>query len=233
MVHFRLAHVHMAIFLRRMHTFFGSGDVILLRGLDEHHRVIDVKPVRVVQDDADLSVLWLQRSTATMKAVLYDHTPGTPRRWEDGSWQLEESVWRHEILILTRPAERRATWVRWTADRDFYGWYVNMQSPMQRTRLGFDHRDHQLDILVDPDRNWRWKDEDELDLCVEIGRMTATMALEVRQEGQRAIRQIEANAPPLSDGWESWCPDPTWTPPGLPEDWDDLSMYESEKVRFP
>jgi hypothetical protein len=214
-------------FLRGMQTFFDPGDVILLRGMDEHQRVIDVKPVRVVQDDADLSVLWVQRSTATMKAVLIDHTPGTPRRWEDGNSRLEESTWRHEILILTRPAERRATWVRWTIDREFYGWYVNMQSPMQRTHLGFDHHDHQLDILVDPDRSWRWKDEDELELCVEMGRMTASLAQEVREEGQRAVRQIEANASPFSDGWESWCPDSTWTPPGLPGNWDDLSMYES------
>lgn len=41
--------------------------------------------------------------------------------------------------------------------REFRGWHVNMQSSMQRPRLGFDHRDHPLDILVDPDRSWQGK----------------------------------------------------------------------------
>jgi len=80
---------------------------------------------------------------------------------------------------------------------------VNLQSPMARTRLGFDHWDHQLDIVVAPDRSWRYKDEDELELCVETGRMTAATALAVREEGCRVIEQIEANAPPFCDGWES------------------------------
>ena len=83
-----------------------------------------------------------------------------------------------------------------------------MQSPMARTRLGFDHWDHLLDIVVAPDRSWRYKDEDELELCLETGRMTAATALAVREEGCRVIEQIEANALPV-----------------LPGDWVDLTMY--------
>ena len=41
-----------------------------------------------------------------------------------------------------------------------------MQSVLTRTRLGFDLRDHQPDIVIEPNRAWRWKDEDELDICV-------------------------------------------------------------------
>ena len=42
-----------------------------------------------------------------------------------------------------------------------------MQRVSTHTRLGFDLRDHQHDIVIGPNRASRWKDEDELDICVE------------------------------------------------------------------
>ena len=100
-----------------------------------------------------------------------------------------------------------------------------MQSKLTRTRLGFDIRDHQLDILVEPNRDWRWKDEDELDSCVEEGRIDPKHAKAIRAEGQRAVDEIERNEGPFSDGWENWHPDPMLLRPELSPDWDDLSMY--------
>jgi hypothetical protein len=101
-----------------------------------------------------------------------------------------------------------------------------MQSQLTRTRLGFDHGDHQLDIIVNPDRSWRWKDEDELEFSVELGRMTREQADVVRAEAALAVEQIEQNGPPFSDGWEHWTPDPMWILPQLTPDWGDLSMYQ-------
>ena len=48
----------------------------------------------------------------------------------------------------------------WTPAWEFLGWYVNLEEPFRRTPLGFDVRDLQLDILVDPERKWRWKDSE-------------------------------------------------------------------------
>jgi hypothetical protein len=78
---------------------------------------------------------------------------------------------------------------------------------------------------VDPGRRWQWKDEAELDLAVELGRTSREQADAVRDEAARAVKQIEENQSPFSDGWERWAPDPTWSPPGLASDWDDVSMY--------
>jgi predicted RNA-binding protein associated with RNAse of E/G family len=100
-----------------------------------------------------------------------------------------------------------------------------MQSPLTRTHLNFDHWDHQLDILVKPDRSWSWKDEDELQLVVQLNRMSAQQAKAVREEGQRAVQQIQQNGVPFSDGWEDWQADSTWSLPELGSKWGDLSMY--------
>ena len=200
---------------------FDRGESILYRGVDEHGGVVGVLPVRVVQDDADLIALWLPLGTSTIRSRLIEHTPGTPRRWVDGNWYLERSVWTWaELLILVRPGEARATWVRWSAHREFEGWAVNLQSELVRTRLGFDMWDQQLDIVVAPDRTWHWKDEDELELAVELGRMSAAQADAVRAEGARAVEDIEQNRPPFCDGWEGWEPDPAWPLPELTDDWD-------------
>jgi hypothetical protein len=209
---------------------FGAGDEILYRGIDEHRRLVSVLPVRVVQDNGELVVLWLPLGTSTIKSELVNTSQGLPRRWDTSSWRLTNSKWSWaELLILVRPGERSATWVRWSAEREFEGWYVNLQSELLRTRLGFDILDHQLDIIVDPARRWRWKDEDELELAVALGRMSREQARAVREEGIRTVTRIESNDPPFSDGWERWAPDPAWPPPQLVSDWDDVSMYRGSE----
>ena len=145
----------------------------------------------------------------------------------EGNWSLTESVWHAaELLILVQPDEFRATWVRWSAERAFEGWVVNMQSRLTRTHLGFDYRDHQLDLVVDRHRDWHWKDEAELEFAVELGRMTREQADAVCAEGECAVEAIDGNRSPLSDAWESSTPDPGWSVPEMAEDWDDRSMYE-------
>ncbi|PON15580.1 DUF402 domain-containing protein [Candidatus Entotheonella serta] len=205
---------------------FRFGEAVLYRELDECQRIISVLPVRIVRDDPSFVILWLPLGTPSIKPELVHHTPGTPRRWVEGNWYLTRSTWQWaELLILVRPGEHRATWVRWSPERIFEGWAVNMQSQLTRTRLGFDHWDHQLDLMVDPNRHWHWKDEDELQLAVELGRMTREQADAVKAEGWRAVAQIEQHQSPFSDEWESWTPVPTWSRPQLVEDWGDLSMY--------
>jgi hypothetical protein len=210
---------------------FQRGDSILYRELDEHRRIIDVKPVTVVEDSNDRVLLWLPLETPTKKPEQLNHVPGTPRRWLEGTCRLVDAVWRwSELLIVVRPDEFRATWVRWSQDRVFQGWYVNFQSELTRTRLGFDIRDYQLDILVDPDRNWRWKDQDEFDLAVELGRMTVAQAKTVRAEARLAVEEIERNGGPFSERWENWRPTADLKRPMLTPQWSDLSMYGGADV---
>lgn len=210
-----------------MNARFRCGDAILYRELDENGRIIDVKPVTVVEDSEARNVLWLPVGTPAKKPVLSRDTPDRPRDWVNRTWTLDDSVWRWaELLIIVRPGENRATWVRWSADGVFQGWYVNLQSMLTRTWLGFDFRDHQLDVIVDPDRSWKWKDRDELDLAVSQGRMTPVAGRAVLNEGKRAVDEIEGPGGLYAEGWENWRPDAKLARPQMREDWDDLSMYD-------
>ena len=74
--------------------------------------------------------------------------------------------------------------------------------------FGFDTTDHLLDIWVDPDRSWRWKDEDHLAEAIEIGLFTTEQAEAMRTEGERMVQRIEAWAAPFDEGWENWLAGP-------------------------
>lgn len=203
---------------------FSPGTPVLYRTVDENQALTSVLPVRVVEDTPDQVTLWLPIGTPSMKPVLHPDAPRSPRRWLPGTWSLEPATWTWaELLILIPLQQRHAIWVCWSAERDFLGWYVNLQGSLTRNRLGFDHWDQQLDIVVSPDRSWRYKDEDELAVVVELGRMSATQADEVRAEAERVVRQIESAQPPFTDDQAMWKPPPDWTTPSLPDDWADPS----------
>ena len=128
-------------------------------------------------------------------------------------------VWLwNRVLRTIRFGERHSLDLFWDDDSgDFVGWYVNLQTPLRRSRLGFDTTDHALDVWVEPDRQWRWKDEADLATCVELGLFTAHEAAEIRAEGERVIAALPELIP---TGWEDWRPDPAWQLPELPAGWD-------------
>lgn len=199
------------------------GEALLYRTVDENGQLTSVLPVRLVEETPEQISLWLRTGTPSMKPVLHDHVPGTPRRWLPGTWSLEPATWRWADLLILLPTDRpHAVWVCWTPEGEFRGWYVNLQDRLRRTRLGFDHWDQQLDIVVDPDRSWRLKDEDELDVVVELGRMSPAQADGVRDEAQRVIAAIEAGEPPFTPEVSQWRPPEEWDIPDLPQDWAEL-----------
>jgi hypothetical protein len=53
---------------------------------------------------------------------------------------------------------------------------VWLQEPFRRTSRGFATMDLMIDVIVSPDRTWRWKDEDELAVFVERGAFDAGLA---------------------------------------------------------
>jgi hypothetical protein len=109
----------------------------------------------------------------------------------------------------------------WTGADDRQVWYVNLQDPLKRTRIGFDTVDHALDVVVELDgSSWEWKDEDELAGAVRDGLFSPEEAADFRRWGERAVDRILAREPPFDRGWEDWSPDPAWQAPDLPEGWD-------------
>jgi predicted RNA-binding protein associated with RNAse of E/G family len=140
-----------------------------------------------------------------------------------GAWVDEEGTWfGGGRLFLARTGAAHSICPSWRSDYSFIGWYVNLEDPWRRTHLGFDTKDHVLDIWVLADRSWRWKDEDELEAAVGAGLFTLHEAKAIREEGERVIERVEAWTEPFNEGWEQWRPDPDWPLPSVPEGWDRL-----------
>jgi predicted RNA-binding protein associated with RNAse of E/G family len=103
----------------------------------------------------------------------------------------------------------------WSDDWRFLGWYVNLQAPVVIRGHRFDTTDWALDIWVEPDGGWEWKDEDHFARIVELGIIDDATAAALRAEGERVIAER-----PWPTGWEHWRPPPEWGPLVLPPDWD-------------
>jgi uncharacterized protein DUF402 len=184
-------------------------------------RVFSAIPATVVEHAPARTVLWI--------------APGTPVRWprggarvaiselQEGDWAHEEADWYGGRLMLHERGVSHSVYVQWGRDGEFLGWYVNLEEPWRETTLGFDTTDHLLDIWIDPDRTWRWKDEDHLAEAVEIGLFTREKADAVRDEGERAIERIETWKPPFSEEWEQWSPGEAWPLPQVPAGWDETA----------
>ena len=80
-----------------------------------------------------------------------------------------------------------------------------------------------LDIVVEPDLSkWVWKDESTFAKAQDLGIFSEQQAREIRAEGERVIRRIQARAAPFDADWENWFPPVEWPIPSLPEGWDKL-----------
>jgi hypothetical protein len=202
-----------------------KGDHILLRNW--HGKLISyVLPLTVIEDEPDFSALYLAAGTPIKQRMMPDGTPldrslsyaersAVPIKVGDGTWA------ENSVLMLTKPGEAHSFWAFWRdADWEFLGWYVNLQAPLERTSLGFDSSDHVLDITVDTDGSWAWKDEDEFEDARKVGRFTDDEADEILAEAERAASKIRNRGWPLGSAWEEWRPEMEWTLPEMPEGWN-------------
>jgi predicted RNA-binding protein associated with RNAse of E/G family len=61
--------------------------------------------------------------------------------------------------------------------------------------------DHALDVVIEPDGKWHWKDEDDFVEAQRLGVFTPEEAAAVRREGERVIAERL-----WITGWERWRP---------------------------
>ncbi len=171
--------------------------------------------VRVVEDRPDLLVSFLP--TGAPFGFLDGDWPGGRHPWHD------RSGWKgHGVLMLQRPGESHAIWHFWEEpDRRFAGWYVNFQQPFERTAIGYDTLDLELDIWIPADGDWQWKDAEVLDERVHEGRFTQAEVDGVRRDGERLAADLGAGRRWWDERWRHFVPDAGWEAPDLPAGWDD------------
>ena len=180
-----------------------------------------VQAARVVADDDRGLLLWIPVGAGFACRV---DAAGQPLREASldivAAAPLASRSWeQHDILILVPPGVAHSVW--WFfADGDFRHWYVNMEQPSTRWShdgvSGLDTVDHALDIVVTPDRTWRWKDEDALAAFTgQPGFWTAAESRAIRAEGERMVAEITMGGFPFDGTWCGFRPEPDWSPPAL------------------
>jgi hypothetical protein len=204
-------------------TNFQPGEVIVHRDLFQGR--VWYARAEIVVEDGDDRVLLYWPPRAEVRAPVRAEG-GSPLRIPDSPWILEPRAWHSfHILCHWQPGDHHSVWLFWDADTwHFDGWYVNLQTPFMRTRLGFDATDHILDIEVEPDGSWSWKDEDELEAAVQANLFTTSLATDIRSEGERAIERIQHLADPYPAPWIDWRPETSWPIPELPAGWESLPL---------
>ena len=202
---------------------WSSGQPVLLRYV-HFGRVSRVKPMSVVEDSAARVVLFIASGSPMKTRCGLDGVPlsqDLPYAERFAlPWRLCDGVWSgYHVLMLTPAGAGHSFWGIWDERWAFQEWYVNLQLPLERTRVGFDTADNVLDVVIAPDlSSWRWKDEHEFAEAIRVGRFTTEEAEAVREEGRRALATLEARAWPFDRAWSNWRPDPTWPIPELPTD---------------
>ncbi len=195
---------------------FDRGDVIVFR---YHHPVLGVERgavARVVEDTDDRTIIYISSGSEYRQVIWMGDAPPKPEqvgKFEGKAW------WKYDVLRIMYPGVPYSMWAMWYADSgEFAKWYVNIESPLERTEFGFTAVDHELDIVANPDLSWEWKDEAELARMVDVGIFTAEQAEDFRKHGEDAVKRIEERTAPFNEPWPEWRPDPSWGPLKMPED---------------
>ncbi|MFI5931302.1 DUF402 domain-containing protein [Actinoplanes sp. NPDC051494] len=208
---------------------FTPGQIILHRNT-RRGRLAFVRPVRVISDDDRGLLLWLERGAPAVNEVTTDGRGSRAMpftEWVTSGYQLVPGSWQGPgILLFFPPGADHSVWWFFTDTGAFKGWYVNLEERALRwddgAVAGVDVIDQDLDVEVDPDLTWRWKDEDEFAERLAIPEhYWVPDEAAVRDEGRRVIKQAEAGVFPFDGTWTDFRPDPAWdVPAALPAGWD-------------
>ena len=190
-------------------------------------RIWAARPMTVVRDTEELIAVHMAVGTPWKRPLSIDR--GERLRLQADDWALADDVWvGNEVLHLVTPGAAHALLVCWAgAERAFAGWYVNFQEPLRRTTIGFDYLDQALDLVVEPDLSWRWKDEDEFEEAQRLGILSPAEARAVRDEAQRVVASIEHRQFPFDSDWPRWTPDRSWPIPTFPVGWEEVRPQRS------
>ncbi len=203
-------------------SFWSEGNNAILRGLGG--KVLWAFPTIVVQDTSDLIVLYMPAGVLG-KNVKQKPTP-KEYLFED-KINIVDCQWnRTDVLFLIVPGDSFSTYVMWdTGTKNLDCWYINLQEPIRRTKIGFDTMDNTLDVVISPDMTtWEWKDDDEFIEAQKVGYYSFEKASEIWGEGERAVKLITSERRSMYEKWSTWQANPEWSIPKLSPLWDKVNF---------
>ena len=211
-----------------MNHYWDVGKSCVLRGI-VNNRVWLAQSVIVVKDDQHETILLLLPGAHCAFPEGYWHwrrnkdaSHGT--RWQEAKsdrLKLREFSWQiNRVLMFLEPEKYYSCSLFWDqASNQFSCYYINFQLPYRRSHCGFDTLDLDLDIVIDPQYGWKWKDEDEYQEGIREGGIRYEWVKGIEQYKAEIFDRIDRRAYPLNGSWLQWQPDPNWIPPGLPAGW--------------
>jgi hypothetical protein len=195
---------------------FERGETVSLRQTWDG-RVWSARPATVVEDTPEQTMLFIPIGVRWMAPFQDGQRLKIPQtEFELAPLRFEEP----HALSFSWPNTWYAVLLFLDPDGSPRSWYVNLEEPLRRTELGFDTLDHELDIVIELDGSWRWKDEDDLAEAIRRGVIPAEEEPRMRADGERAVRRVLDREPPFDRDWTTWRPDPSWPIPVLPDGWD-------------
>jgi predicted RNA-binding protein associated with RNAse of E/G family len=195
---------------------FEPGETIALRQTWDG-RIWAARPATVVKDAPDQTMLFVPVGSVWMAPFRDGRRLKIPQSGFELVAQRYEDL---HVLSFSWPDTWYAVLLFLAPEGSPHSWYVNLEEPLRRTGLGFDTLDHEIDVIVELDGSWRWKDEDDLAEAIRRGVIPAQDEPRMRADGERAVRRVLDREPPFDRDWTTWRPDPSWPVPILPEGWD-------------
>jgi hypothetical protein len=205
---------------------FEPGQTIVRRNLHPDGRIASCLAGRVIADEDQGLLLWADSRSHMVsprdldgnrtRHLPYEQTLRMPLLPTLSTFHAEGGA-----LFLTPPDSFHTVLWFFNGRNEFTGWYVNLELPATRWMGGVDVHDRALDILVAPDRRWRWKDEDEF--AAHTGHplfWDAEQGESIRAEGLRMASRAEEGLFPFDGTHCAFKADPEWEPSSLPWFWD-------------
>ncbi|WP_433207897.1 DUF402 domain-containing protein [Nocardia sp. CA-107356] len=111
-------------------------------------------------------------------------------------------TWQRTTRLAIMYADRYfAIAPMWNERGEFLCWYVNFQLPFMRTAEGVDTSDLHIDLVVEPDLTYHWKDEDEYALAIGLGLVPEAWQRQITTAREQAVAMIERRDGPFGEEW--------------------------------
>ena len=134
-----------------------------------------------------------------------------------GGWGMAEWVWRWNGVVSEVVSGRWFSVARmYNQDGALDCWYVNFERPPTWRASGWDTMDLAVDLVVEPDGAWRWKDEDEYAHVRRLGVVSDADHAAVQAAREQALAAVQAREGLFGENAaKRWRPDPAWLRPSL------------------
>jgi predicted RNA-binding protein associated with RNAse of E/G family len=208
---------------RKIKMIWEPGDEIAWRGIFKK-RIWHAQSTIVVKDTAEEIALAMLPGAECIAAEGYINGKRTAkRRWDyvDSDWVLEKFTWHtNRLLTLTEAEKYYSTILFWDdQSNEFLCYYINFQLPFTRTQCGIDTLDLDLDLIINPDLSFEWKDIDDYEKGIETGLIVAEWVAQIDSAKREIFNRLEKREYPFDGSWLAWKPDTSWMPPKFPETW--------------